>query len=214
MKVTRRRANLIGLLGALMLRTLGRTWRIRVTGNHVDTRRPDVILAFLHGDMLVPAVLYRRYPAAIMISEHGDGELIAQVVQRLGRHLPVRGSSTRGGARAFLEMVQSKSEMPWAITPDGPRGPRGKVNDGVILLAAEGQREIVPAGYAVARGFRFRSWDKFVLPFPFSKIVGYLGEPMSVPAEVDREARQGFARELESRLAKAHEEAAEHLSRW
>ena len=214
MKVTPKRARWIGILGAMLLRAIGRTWRIRVHGNHVDVRRRDLILAFLHGDMLLPALLYRRHEAAIMISEHGDGELIAQVVRRLGRHLPVRGSSTRGGARAFLEMVQQKAEMPWAITPDGPRGPRGRVNDGVILLAAEGRREIVPAGYAVAKGWRFRSWDEFVVPYPFSRVVGYLGEPLTVPEELSRDQRREMARELEGRLAKAHQDAATELANW
>lgn len=214
MKITSARARRIGILGAMLLRTLGPTWRIRVHGHHLDVTRRDVILAFFHGDMLVPAVLYRRHPAAIMISEHGDGELIAQAVRRLGCHLPVRGSSTRGGARAFLEMVKTRAEMPWAITPDGPRGPRGRVHDGVILLASEGRREIIPAGYAVSRGVRFKSWDRFVVPLPFARITAYLGEPLAVPADVGRDQRKALAHELEARLSSVNDAANEALASW
>jgi lysophospholipid acyltransferase (LPLAT)-like uncharacterized protein len=111
-------------------------------------------------------------------------------------------------------MVKDRAEMPWAITPDGPRGPRGRVNDGVILLASEGRREIIPAGYAVSRGLRFKSWDRFVVPLPFSRIVAYLGEALSVPPDVGRDDRKALARELETRLASAHDAANAALASW
>ena len=212
--MTPRRARWFGRLGATFIRTLGSTWRVRMHGHQVDTSRPDNLLAFLHGDMLIPAFLYRRAPAAIMISQHGDGEVIAQVVLRLGRHVPVRGSSTRGGARAFLEMVQQKGELGWAITPDGPRGPRGAVHDGVILLASEGGRSIMPAGFAVSRGKRLRSWDRFVIPSPFARIAGVVAEPLQVPADLSREARQEYANELQARMRAAEQEAQEALANW
>ncbi len=183
-------------------------------GHQLDLTRPDVVFAFLHGDMLIPAMLYRSTPAAIMISRHGDGELIAQVVVRLGKHVPVRGSSTRGGARAYLELLRGKAELPWAITPDGPRGPRGCVHEGAVQLAAESGRAIVAAGFAVAAGKSLRSWDRFVIPYPFTRIVGYLEEPLTVPHDVDRRQRQACAAELERRLGHAHEAAAQALAGW
>jgi lysophospholipid acyltransferase (LPLAT)-like uncharacterized protein len=183
-------------------------------GYQMDLTRGDQLFAFLHGDMLIPAYLFRRVPAAIMISQHGDGELIAQVEQRLGRHVPVRGSTTRGGARAFLEIVQQQGDIAWAITPDGPRGPRGRVHDGVVLLASESGRAIQPAGFAASRAWRTRSWDRFVIPRPFARIAGYIAEPLAVPAGLPREERRKYAHELEQRLRRAGETAQEALLAW
>ncbi len=214
MKITPFRARWIGRLGALFLRVMGSTWRIRIHGYQPDLDNTDVVFAFQHGEMLMPAVLYRRIPAAIMISQHGDGEVIAQVVLRLGRHLPVRGSSTRGGARAFLEMVKEQGELPWAITPDGPKGPRGSVQDGAILLAAESGRPLVLGVYAIDRAWRARSWDRFAVPKPFARIAGILTQPISVPPGLDPEQRKRLAAELEQEFVRAHEAAERALASW
>ena len=115
---TLKQAAWIARVGAPVLRAVGSTWRIRMTGTPLDYGKQDVILAFLHGDMLIPAIAYRQTRAAIVISRHGDGEIIAQVVRRLGALEPVRGSSSRGGAAAFLELTRGRQDMPWAITPD------------------------------------------------------------------------------------------------
>lgn len=211
MKVTPRKARWIGRLGAPLLTTIGATWRLRSVGAFDPLGR--TLLAFLHGDMLIPAVLFRRYRGAIMISRHGDGELIAQVIERFGK-IAVRGSTTRGGAQAFLELAQRHAELPWGITPDGPRGPRGRVHPGIIRLASVSGRPITPLGCAVSRGKHFASWDRFVLPVPFARIVAWFGEPLTVPPDLSREACADLAGELERRLAAAHGEAVAELARW
>jgi lysophospholipid acyltransferase (LPLAT)-like uncharacterized protein len=207
-------ARRIARVGAPLLLALGATWRVRVYGHQLDLSRSDFMFAFLHGDMLVPALVYRWVPAAILISQHGDGELIAQAVERLGRHIAVRGSSTRGGAAACLEMLRGRGELPWGITPDGPRGPRGHVHEGAIHLAVESGRPIVAAGFAVSRGRRLRSWDSFVIPRPFARIAAFYAEPLQLPRAVDRAQRGAFAAQLEERLRFAHEEAVRALANW
>ncbi|MEM7199890.1 MAG: lysophospholipid acyltransferase family protein [Planctomycetota bacterium] len=214
MKITPQRARWISRIGAPVVRAVGTTWRIRVFGHQVDFSRADMVFAFLHGDMLVPAVLYRDIPAAILISKHGDGELIAQVLQRLGRHRAVRGSSSRGGARAVLELVRDQVHLPWGITPDGPRGPRGHVHEGAIQLAAESKRPLIAAGYAVSRGKRLSSWDRFVIPYPFARIAAWVDEPLLVPENVGSEQRRVLAAELKDRLNLAHERATRALRDW
>ena len=125
-----------------------------------------------------------------------------------------RGSTTRGGARAFLELVQNHAAVPWSITPDGPRGPRGHVHEGAIMLAAQSGRPIVAGGFAVSRGKRFDSWDRFVVPAPFARVVCHMSEPLEIPAELTRESRAEFARRLEQLLQNAHEEAVRRLDNW
>lgn len=212
MKITPRRARWVGRAGAPLISALGRTWRIRATG-HLIAEPQRALLAFLHGDMLIPAVLFRRVPAAIMISRHGDGQLIAEVIERLGKQ-PVRGSSSRGGARAFLEMTQRYADRGWALTPDGPRGPRGTVHPGVVHLAAVSGRAITPMGCAVSRGKFFASWDRFVVPAPFARVIAHFGEPLAVPPESSRKLCEELASELQRRLAEAHEEAVRALANW
>jgi lysophospholipid acyltransferase (LPLAT)-like uncharacterized protein len=208
-KITPARARWLSLLGSVFIRLLGRTWRIRRTG----TLPPDwnILLAFLHGDILPTAYAFRGLDAAVMISLHGDGELIARVAERLD-YVTVRGSSSRGGARAFLEMARGEADRPWGITPDGPRGPRGSVHPGVIQLAAQGSRAIVPLGVAFSRGWRFRSWDRFGLPAPFARIILHLGEALRVPADPDRSQREELAKDLANRLAEAERAARRGLT--
>jgi lysophospholipid acyltransferase (LPLAT)-like uncharacterized protein len=213
-KVTPRRARWIGRLGTPLLCALAATWRVRMYGKQLDLDRTDALVAFRHGEMLVPAYVWRRVPAAIMISEHGDGELIAQVVRRLGRHVAVRGSSTRGGARAFLEMVRRQGEVGWAITPDGPRGPSGMVHDGVIQLAAEAGRAITPVAFDAASSWRLRSWDRFMIPRPFARVAGYLGQAIDVPRELDRHERKRLVAAVQEGLAAAAEGARRALANW
>ncbi len=209
MKITPTRARWLSLLGVGVLRGLGATWQVRRQGCVPADWR--IITAFLHGDILMMAHVFKDFGAAVIISQHGDGELIARVTQRMGNQ-PVRGSSTRGGARAFREVVGQWSDRPWGMTPDGPRGPRGSVHEGVILLAAQGERPIYPVGFACSRTKRLRSWDRFAIPAPFARIVVHLGEPILVPVDVEGSHRTALARELEARLAAAELAAAAGLA--
>jgi lysophospholipid acyltransferase (LPLAT)-like uncharacterized protein len=199
-------------MGGALVRTLGRTWRLRDEGSPLVSGEPNLCV-FLHGHILLAAFLNRDQGGVTMVSEHRDGEVIAQVVRRLG-YTTARGSSTRGGAKAFRQMVQGSEDRPWGITPDGPRGPSGKVHPGVIQLSAESCRPIWPLGYAVSRGRRLSSWDRFVIPYPFSRIVQHVGRPLIVPPDIDRKRREELAKELEGRMEEANQEAERSLAKW
>jgi lysophospholipid acyltransferase (LPLAT)-like uncharacterized protein len=210
LKITPRRARWIGRLGVAFLHCLGATWRVRRIGLPMPEDHGALLFAFLHGNILPTAYIHRSTKAAVMISEHGDGEVIAQIASRLG-YVPVRGSSTRGGARAFLRLARDHADRIVAITPDGPRGPRGSVHEGVIQLAAETGRKILPASYAVLRGKRLGSWDRFVIPGPFARIVEHLGEPLAVPKGLDGLHRAELARELERRFVEGEAKVEQSL---
>jgi lysophospholipid acyltransferase (LPLAT)-like uncharacterized protein len=160
-----------------------------------------LIVAFWH-EQLVLMPCFGWWPrVCIMISQHRDGELITRAVRPLGIEA-VRGSSTRGGRgalRKILQAYQQGASLAW--TPDGPRGPRRVAKSGVIHAARATGALIVPVAAAARWHRRLGSWDRMILPWPGSRIVFVVGEPIRVvhdasPADVEA-ARATLERELE-----------------
>jgi lysophospholipid acyltransferase (LPLAT)-like uncharacterized protein len=118
-----------------------------------------------------------------MISASRDGERIARITQHLG-YRPVRGSTSKGSLAATRKLVASlRAGELAAITPDGPRGPRRHAQPGVVATARLAGRPVVTIGIGVARCWRLRSWDRFAIPKPFSRVHYAYGEPIWVPRE-------------------------------
>ncbi|MFQ5988132.1 MAG: lysophospholipid acyltransferase family protein, partial [Dehalococcoidia bacterium] len=158
--------------GAVLIRLLGRTLRCAFINREIELelrREGSFILAGWHSRSLYFAYHYRDQTMSVMISGSTDGEIVAPVVNAMGV-LPVRGSSSRGGTMAFRKVVRLLKEG-WdtAITPDGPRGPRCRVQPGVIELACISGAPILPATFDARYRVVFNSWDRFVLPLPFSR---------------------------------------------
>lgn len=201
--MTDRRWRLAGALGDLLVRAIFGTARIEVEGD-VETRRllrrtDAYIAAIWHSRILMFSYLYAGRGAAILVSASKDGEIIARILARQG-HEPVRGSTSRGGRRALAELVRRlRGGQPAVIIPDGPRGPRFRVQPGIIALAAKTAAPILPMTYSSRRGHGFRSWDRFLLPAPFSRCRIVYGRPIRVPSldEADFEAAR---RRLEAEL--------------
>lgn len=140
-------------------------------------RRP-VILAFWHDQLFLMATGYYGQGAKVMISASKDGELIARTMEYFDIG-SVRGSSTRGGKAAFREMLElAKEPFDLAFTPDGPKGPRHQVKEGVVQLARLTGRPVVPMAFACSHGRRFNSWDRFLLPYPYGRGIYAFGEPL------------------------------------
>jgi len=138
----------------------------------------NAILAFWHEQLLLMVKGYRGPGSKILISASKDGELIARVMARFGQGT-VRGSSTRGGRAAFRTLVDlGRLPVDLVITPDGPKGPRREFKEGVVQLARITGRAVVPMAFVCSRGHRFASWDRFLLPYPFSRGVFSFGEPV------------------------------------
>lgn len=201
---------LVGLLGKLIIDFLFMTSIIRFQGYEqvrdlMKTRR--FILAFWHSRILLVSFLFKGWKAAIMVSASEDGEYIAQVLERQG-HDCVRGSSTRHGARAMTGMLERMNNgQPAGIVPDGPQGPRQKVQPGVIALSARTGFPIVPITYSVKRRKVFGSWDRFILPFPFNSVTVAYGKPVEPPQDEDREDFEARRLELENELNRITAEA-------
>jgi lysophospholipid acyltransferase (LPLAT)-like uncharacterized protein len=167
------------------------------------------ILAFWHRHLLLMPYAYRGRRISVMISQSRDGELIARTVARFGIGA-ARGSSSRGGLAGMRSLLR-QAEEGWdlAFTPDGPRGPAGEVQPGVVLAAAATGLPIQPVAIAASRARRLRSWDRFLVPLPFSAVHFVYGEPLAVPRRGDLDAA---ASELKGRLDGAEAEA-ERLAR-
>ena len=203
----------VGYAGSRLIRRVGRTWdfHFRYEDPAVDpevARRTGTryIYAFFHEVMLFPAYYWNWPTMNILISDHRDGEMITQVVKRLGFGV-VRGSTTRGGARALRQMTETIREGNLCVTPDGPRGPRRRVHQGVAYLASRTGLPVVGAGMAFKDALRARSWDRFCIPKPGSKAVAVAPAPVHIPPDADRDALEAGRAEIERRMNAAMDEA-------
>jgi lysophospholipid acyltransferase (LPLAT)-like uncharacterized protein len=181
-------------LGVPLIRLLARTWRVREVGREGWLRcraeRRPVIVALWHGQMLPLVEYHRDQGVSVLISEHRDGEIIARVVEALGFRT-IRGSTSRGGARALLEIVRTlRRGEEVAITPDGPRGPRHSFAGGALVAAQRSGAPVIPVLAHVSRAWRLRSWDRFEIPKPFARIVVAYGEPTYVEAATAQAAAE------------------------
>ncbi|MFQ6672125.1 MAG: lysophospholipid acyltransferase family protein, partial [Candidatus Tectimicrobiota bacterium] len=159
-------------VGAGLTRLLGRTLRCTFINYETEQklrRAGEPILAFWHRQLFFFVYYYRDQAIPVMMSRSADGEILARVADTLG-FFPVRGSSSRSGMVAFREVVRLLKEgRGTGFAPDGPRGPRCRVQPGIIELARASGRPILPACFAARHRVVFNSWDRFVLPLPFSR---------------------------------------------
>ena len=170
--------------------------------------RQHVILAFWHDQLFLMAAGYRGPGAAVMISASKDGELIARTMDYFGIG-SIRGSSTRGGRAAFREMLELAGKpLDLVFTPDGPKGPRHRVKEGVAQLARLTGRPVVPMAFACSRGYRFASWDRFLLPLPPGRGVFSFGAPLY---HADGESVESFRLRVEQAMAENDRAARERL---
>ena len=141
---------------------------------------------------------------SIMISMSRDGDWIAPVVKHVGLR-PVRGSSSRGGKDALSAMVKDLAKNQAALhIIDGPRGPKGTVKPGLIRLAQLSNAAIMPIYISVNRAWITRSWDRFLLPKPFSRVSVRFGELIDVPEQMDSEAFEALRQKVERMMIQGH----------
>lgn len=209
------RTRLVIRLGGWLLRALGATWRLKVYGGEEYRARnaagQHVVLVLWHGQILACTYAHAS-PTAVIVSEHRDGEIIARILASLG-FTAVRGSSSRGGARALLEAAAVLERgMDIAITPDGPRGPRHSYAPGAVTLAFRAGVPVVSITSHVDRAWRLGSWDAFEIPKPFARVTVAYSAPRTVDATTARgagELASTFAQHLRDDLAATSARAAQ-----
>ena len=187
-----------------LMRCLHRLLRIV----HVNPMYPEccwakgeqIIFAFWHGRLLMMPFAYPGKPVGILISQHRDGEYISRIAKIFGFQV-FRGSATRGGVRAFKQMIRAiRGGLNLVITPDGPKGPCARVKSGVIELAKLTGAPIVPVSFSASRRRFLKSWDAFLLPLPFSRAVYIWGEPIYVDPMANKEEVTKHQQALGERL--------------
>jgi lysophospholipid acyltransferase (LPLAT)-like uncharacterized protein len=192
------------ILGASLLRVLAMTWRIEwQNSEYLDDARKistNLIYSFWHGRLLVLSWTHRNQSVQALTSDHYDGDLLGRVIERLGFG-QLKGSTTRGGARAIrsLKAVLSRGQD-IALAVDGPRGPRGKLQQGAVELSRLTSCAIVPVTNTAVCRKLLSSWDRFQLPAPFTKVIVRYGRPFFVSRDESVTERETKRRELEKYL--------------
>ncbi|WP_373069760.1 lysophospholipid acyltransferase family protein [Sulfurimonas sp.] len=182
----------IPFIGSLIIRLLYFTNKKKF--HAPDTLGDDnFIMACWHGELLLIPYAYLRYKkipnVKLFISEHFDGELIAKTLGFFGFGT-IRGSTTRGGAKALIQAIKDvKGGSDIGITPDGPKGPRHEVQDGIIAIAQKTKKKIVLVEIKPTKYWQLNSWDKFVIPKPFGVVDYYISEPINIDGLEFEEAR-------------------------
>jgi len=188
LEISRKDRFLLGLaewLGPPLILGLGRSmrwvWKVHPETAEWLERGKPVIYAFWHGYILPLTYTHRRLGVYVLVSWNRDGEYITRVLGRMGFNT-IRGSTSRGGHSALRRVISTgRSGRSLAFTPDGPRGPRHSVQDGVVVAAAMSGVPIVPLEAHPDRAWTLRSWDRFVIPKPFSRCGVVMDELLHVP---------------------------------
>jgi len=163
-----------GRLGATVLRALGATWRIRVEDDgplhEMRRARHPVIFTFWHSRILPLTYLRRGEGSVALVSQHGDGEYTTRILERMG-YGTARGSATRGGVQGLRGLVRAAREgHDLGITPDGPRGPARELKEGVLVAAQLSGAAILPFAAGGPSVWSVGSWDRMIIPKPFSRV--------------------------------------------
>ena len=196
------------MLGYWFLRALLATVHCKYWRSGADFR-PSVqdtsthyVYAFWHEYLLIPMVGFSHSSVRILASQHADGTIVGEISKHLRMGL-VQGSTTRGGVEALRKLLRPGRFRHVGVTPDGPRGPRRKLQLGIIYLAARLGWPIVAVGVGVDRPWRLRSWDRFCIPRPFHRATVVTMDAIAVPPNLDREGWELYRRKVEDALNSA-----------
>ena len=183
----------VPLFGSLLIRFFSFTNKKEFIGPESLGNEP-FIMACWHGELFMIPYAYTRYKknphVKLLISEHFDGNLIAKTLKFFGFET-IRGSSTRGGAKALIQSIKElKRGYDLGITPDGPKGPRHEISDGIVVMAQKAKVDITLVEIKPSAYWQLNSWDKFVIPKPFGTIRYYISNLIDIRDLEFEEARK------------------------
>jgi lysophospholipid acyltransferase (LPLAT)-like uncharacterized protein len=215
-RAQRLKAGIIAGTAAPLIGVLGRTLRWRVEGlEHLQAiersgRQP--VMAFWHGRILHATWYFRHRGIVVITSENFDGEWIARIIRRFG-YGTARGSTTRGGLKALLQLRRDMAAGRAAgFTVDGPRGPARRAQPGAVWLAGATGNPVLPFHAEASSTWSANSWDRTQVPRPFSTVALVVGSPIEVPRDPDDDTIERKRIELEERLRSLEQAAANLLN--
>lgn len=204
------------MLGTSLCRGVGASLRyeIRREADLETFRSPQrhpLIYAIWHGSFLPLLYYYRHHGACVVTSQSDDGQILTRILTNLG-YTTVRGSSTRGGGPAVINLArQVKRGVDAIIAVDGPRGPAYQAKPGIVLLGKRTGYPIVPIIATVRSYWRFQSWDRFRLPLPFSRALLVVGDPIHVPPDAFGERIEDIRSDLERTMLRIQKETDDEM---
>ncbi len=197
---------LLKKLSKLLIETIAISSRVTISGYEriaaLQDQKLPLIFIFWHCHLLFVIQRFKNIGARPLISLSSDGDLVSAVAEEFGMN-PIRGSSSKGGARAFLSMVRSveKENAQVLITADGPKGPARRIKAGTVHLAAKTRAYVVPVSWKSSRvKVLEKSWDRFLVPLPFGRIHFAYGQPLQIDNKSDPAALQKAADMLAEQL--------------
>jgi lysophospholipid acyltransferase (LPLAT)-like uncharacterized protein len=204
----------IARLGHPILRALGSTWSWKVSGaEHVEAlKAKDLhpILSFWHGRIMPATLYFQRRGIVVITSENYDGEWIARIITKFG-YGTARGSTSRGGSKALLQLVREVKSRAVAFTLDGPRGPAEVAQPGAVWLAKATGNPLMPFHAEAASSWTLNSWDRTQIPKPFTTVAMAIAEPLYVPRDADDAALEQWRVKLQESLAECRQRALKTL---
>ena len=193
-----------------------KTCRIEVFGKENEDQfiragKPSLFVSW-HQGLLYYVYHFRNRDGIIMVSRSKDGEIIDRVLKLFG-FMSARGSSSRGGKEALQVMTDeiNRTRCSGGLVADAPRGPFGEAKIGIIKLAKDTGLPLIPVMWWAKRKIMFNSWDKTLLPLPFTRIVFHYEPPIFVPADASREQMEKARVDLTNQLNRMHRQAREYF---
>ena len=191
----------------LLTKLIGKTIRYETEGwenfQKIERDGKIPIYSFWHNRIFAGTYFFRDRGIVVITSQSFDGEYIARFIQRFG-YGAVRGSSTRGGVGALVEMIRlMKQGLPMGFTVDGPKGPKYVAKSGAVLLAKKTGNPLMPFVVETEKFWTINSWDKLRIPKPFTRAKVFIAEPIYVPRDADEEEIENKRRELQAKLDEA-----------
>ena len=216
MKLSQRQKNILRFLSnnfaVFVINLLFNTLRIKIkNGDNIskmNSEGKNYIVAFWHGSMGIGWYMHRNNIAAL-VSQSKDGDILANILKKWNYHV-VRGSSSSGGKEALSIMVDLLNHnYSLAITPDGPKGPAAEMKAGAVIAAKRSNTPLFLVGIGIKKKFVMKSWDKFEVPKPFTKISVIYSDPILISKAYNSEEVSSKIKGCENLLHKLQKEALE-----
>jgi lysophospholipid acyltransferase (LPLAT)-like uncharacterized protein len=206
----------IGFLGKLILAVWTKSARLKVIGEdrykELRNQTEPVVLLVWHGRLLIAPYFLRKRGMLALISPSEDGEILARIVS--GWHKVLRGSSSHSMVKAWSVMRKELDEGGEVIiVPDGPKGPNRKMKLGALKLSQQSGAYLVPFTFAASRKKTFNSWDRFVIFYPFSRVIALFGEPILVDPRLRGDELEKERQRIENILLELDDKASDYLNK-